>query len=158
MMALTLARALGHQARVVVVDLAFGTSPLTLVSATPGAPGLADAIRGTASFGEMITKDSLSRVHLVSAGQVGRDAAAVIGSPRFATTIEALSRTYDHVILDAGSLDTAPVARLAEVATFAVLVAGSAKPKAVKAAEGILAKAGFADRDVLGEAPAVAAA
>ena len=43
-----------------------------VISDEPNAPGIADLVRGTASFGDIITRDRFSRLHLVAAGQVGR--------------------------------------------------------------------------------------
>jgi succinoglycan biosynthesis transport protein ExoP len=50
----------------------------------------------------VITRDRLSRVHLVSAGRPGFDR-ALLQSPQLALAIDALLRVYDHVLLDAGS-------------------------------------------------------
>ena len=69
MTAITLARELAKQARVVLVDLALGAPNLSVIAVDPGAPGIADLVRGTASFGEIITRDRYSRVHLVMAGR-----------------------------------------------------------------------------------------
>jgi hypothetical protein len=62
---------------------------------------------GEASFSHIITKDRLSRVHLVSAGRVGSDRAQ-LHSPRLALAIDALLRVYDHVVLDAGTASDLP--------------------------------------------------
>src|SRR5262249_11562448 len=73
MSAVMLARALGRNARVVLIDLAVGAPNLAAISDDPQAPGLAEVIRGTASFGDALTRDKLSRVHLVGAGRIGTD-------------------------------------------------------------------------------------
>ena len=49
----------------------------------------------------MITRDRLSRVHLVSAGRPGFDR-SLLQTPRLAFAIDALLRVYDHVLLNAG--------------------------------------------------------
>jgi polysaccharide biosynthesis transport protein len=101
--ALTLARLIARSARVVVVDLAAAASPaISAVSVDPSAPGLAELMLGEASFSQIITKDRLSRVHLVSAGRPGFDR-ALLQSPRLTLAIDALLRVYDHVLLDAGT-------------------------------------------------------
>ena len=56
---------------------------------------------------------SIFAVHLVATGNVGSDAAALAASPMLATVIEALARSYDHVVLDAGSAADAAVERFA---------------------------------------------
>ena len=69
--ALTLARLMAQQAKIVVVDLVASSPMMTAVSADPVAPGLAELMQGEASFAQIITRDRLSRVHLVSAGRPG---------------------------------------------------------------------------------------
>jgi polysaccharide biosynthesis transport protein len=99
---LTLARQIARHARVVVVDLAGSSLAIPAVSADPTAPGLAELMQGEASFSQVITRDRLSRVHLVSAGRPGFDR-ALLQSPRLALAIDALLRVYDHVLLEATS-------------------------------------------------------
>jgi succinoglycan biosynthesis transport protein ExoP len=99
---LTLARLIARDARVVVVDLSASSPTLQAESVDPAAPGLAELMLGEASFSQVITKDRLSRVHLVSAGRPGSDR-ALLQSPRLTLAIDALLRVYDHVLLDAGT-------------------------------------------------------
>src|SRR6202040_1065376 len=100
--ALTLARLMASSARVVVVDLAAASPAISAASVDPVAPGLAELMLGEASFGQIITRDRLSRAHLVSAGRPGFDR-TLLQSPRLALAIDALLRVYDHVLLDAGA-------------------------------------------------------
>jgi succinoglycan biosynthesis transport protein ExoP len=105
--ALTLARLMVRDARVAVVDLA-GLGPIiSAVSVDQSAPGLAEVIQGEASFSEIITKDRLSRVHLVTAGRPGFDR-SLLQSPRLALALDALLRVYDHVLIDAGAASDLP--------------------------------------------------
>ena len=80
---------------------------MSAVSVDPSAPGLAELMQGQASFAQIITKDKLSRVHLVSAGRPGFDR-ALLQSPRLTLAIDALLRVYDHVLLDAGTASDLP--------------------------------------------------
>ena len=64
-------------------------------------------MQGEASFSQIITRDRLSRVHLVSAGRPGFDRAH-LQSPRLTLAIDALLRVYDHVLLDAGAASDLP--------------------------------------------------
>ena len=105
--ALTLARLIARSARVVVVDLSASSPTISAVSVDPAAPGLAELMQGEASFSQVITKDRLSRVHLVSAGRPGFDH-ALLQSPRLTLAIDALLRVYDHVLLDAGTASDLP--------------------------------------------------
>src|ERR1019366_1114006 len=85
--AISLARALANDANVVLVDLAFGAPNLSIISTDPKAPGIAELVRGTASFGDIITRDQYSPVHLVATGTVGNDGPALAASPMLATVI-----------------------------------------------------------------------
>jgi Mrp family chromosome partitioning ATPase len=100
--ALTLARLIARHAKVVVVDLSASSPMISAVSLDPSAPGLAELMLGQASFSQVITKDRLSRAHLVSAGRPGSDR-ALLQSPRLMLAIDALLRVYDYVLLEAGS-------------------------------------------------------
>ena len=51
-----------------LVDLAFGAPNLSTIASDPAAPGIAELVRGAASFGQIITRDRHSRVHLIMAG------------------------------------------------------------------------------------------
>ncbi len=156
--AITLARALARNGSVVLVDMAFGAPNLSVISTDPDAPGLAELVRGSASFGDIITRDQYSPVQLVATGNVGNDAAALAASPMLATAIEALVRSYDHVVIDAGSAADVAVERLAPLAQHAVLVTADPANPATRAAGDRLAMAGVADVAVLaGGAEAVAA-
>lgn len=156
--AISLARALGKEAKVVLVDLDLNSPNLSVISSDPDAPGIADLARGTASFGDIITGDQHSPVHLVAAGDVGGDADWLAASPILAVTMEALVRAYDHVIIDVGPASEAVVERFALLASRAILVASDASNGATRAERERLLAAGFADVTVLiGGAQAVAA-
>ncbi|MGE3144715.1 MAG: GumC family protein [Pseudorhodoplanes sp.] len=144
MTALGLARHLARQGRTILVDLALNAPNLSVVSTDPGAPGLAELVRGTASFGQIVTRDRFSPVHLVAAGQ-GIEPAAMLASPRLAMTLEAFARTYAHVVIDAGAVPEVDVAPVARFAPRAVLVASDiAAPDTLAARDRLLA-AGFSD-------------
>ncbi len=104
---LTLARNLARDARVVVVDLAASSPTIAAISADAQSPGLAELMQGEASFAQIITRDKLSRLHLVMAGRPGFDR-SLLQSPRVALAIDALVRAYDHVLIDAGSASDLP--------------------------------------------------
>jgi Mrp family chromosome partitioning ATPase len=122
--ALTLARLMARRTKVVVVDLAASSLTIPAVSVDPNAPGLAELMQGEASFAQIITKDRLSRVHLVSAGRPGFDR-ALLQSPRLTLAIDALLRVYDHVLLDAGSASDLPAELLTAQARAVVVPAAS---------------------------------
>jgi len=156
--AITLARALAQEANVIMVDLAFGAPNLSVISTDPNAPGIAELVRGAASFGDIITRDQYSNVHLIATGAIGTDGPALAASPMLATVIEALVRSYDHVVIDVGSAADVAVERFAPLAQRAVLVASDPANPATRAARERLLMAGFADVALLAGAGQVAAA
>ncbi|MGZ5870666.1 MAG: GumC family protein [Bradyrhizobium sp.] len=118
--ALTIARLISRSAKVVLVDLASSSPAISSISVDPNAPGLAELMLGEASFGQIITKDRLSRVHLVSSGRPGSDR-ALLQSPRLGLAIDALLRVYDHVVLDAGTAFDLPAELLTTQARAVVV-------------------------------------
>jgi Mrp family chromosome partitioning ATPase len=129
-----------------------------MISTEPSAPGIAELVHGTASFGDVITSDRYSPVHLVATGNVGDDAAALAASPMLATMIEAMGCAYDHVVIDVGSATDIPLERLAPLAARAVLVAADPTNPATKAARERLITAGITDVTLMAGAPQVIAA
>lgn len=156
--AITLARALSQEASVILVDFAFGAPNLSVISTDPNAPGLAELVRGTASFGEIITRDQYSNVHLIATGDVGPDGPMLTASPMLATVIEALVRSYDHVVLDIGAASDIAVERFAPLAQRAVLVTSDPANPSTRAARERLMLAGFADVALLAGVSAAVAA
>jgi polysaccharide biosynthesis transport protein len=129
--ALILARRLAREARVLLVD--FASSPtMSAVALDDAAPGLAELMQGEASFAQIITKDRLSRLQLVSAGRTGFDR-ALLHSPRLTLAIDALLQVYDHVLLDASKATDLPAELLAAKAQAIVVpdVTMSADERAV---------------------------
>jgi hypothetical protein len=84
-------------------------------------------------------------VQVIGAGRPGADATAVYNSERLAVGIEALSRTYDHVIIDAGAAQSILSERIARLAPCAVLVAGATAAPKTEAVREHLAQSGFTD-------------
>jgi polysaccharide biosynthesis transport protein len=118
--ALTLARLMARNARVVVADLSVSSPTIWAISVDPTAPGLVELMLGEASFSQVITRDRLSRVHLVSAGRPGSDR-SLLQSPRLTLAIDALLRVYDHVLLDAGLASDLPAELLTSQARAVVV-------------------------------------
>lgn len=156
--AISIARALARDSRVCLVDFDFNSPNLSVISTDPDAPGIADLARGTASFGDIITADQFSSVHLIAAGDVGADALALAASPILAVTMEALVRAYDHVLIDVGAATQIEPERFAPLAPRAVLVAADAGKSTAQMRDQLLA-AGFDNVSlVIGGAGAAAAA
>jgi Mrp family chromosome partitioning ATPase len=149
--ALTLARMMAQDVKVVLVDLA-GTSPVIAnMSADSNAPGLAELMQGEASFSQIITKDKLSRAHLVAAGRPGFDR-ALLTSPRLVLAIDALLRVYDRVLLDAGAASDLPAELLTASARAVVVPDAGMQTEARTQMCGDLKAAGFSAVTMLSKA------
>ncbi|MET4117003.1 succinoglycan biosynthesis transport protein ExoP [Bradyrhizobium sp. JR4.1] len=145
---LTLARHLARDARVVVVDLAASSPTMAAVSVDASAPGLAELMQGEASFAQIITRDKLSRLHLVMAGRPGFDR-SLLQSPRVTLAIDALLRAYDHVLLDAGSASDLPAELLTANARAVVVPDASMTADARALMREQLSAVGFSDVTML---------
>ncbi len=149
--ALALARMLAGGAKVVLVGLVPDASEALGLEAN--ATGLAEVVRGAASFGQVIRRDNQSRLHLVAFGRPDCAIDTILNSRRFLTMIEALAKAYDHVVIDAGDLGGATL-RLAAIAPRGVLVASEDTQREAASGCRMLADAGFADIAVMASAAA----
>jgi polysaccharide biosynthesis transport protein len=140
--ALTLARRLAREARVLLVDFGSASSTMSSAALDDAAPGLAELMQGAASFAQIITKDRLSRVQLVGAGRAGFDR-ALLQSPRLTLAIDALLQVYDHVLLDAGTATDLPAELLAAGAQAIVIPDATMSPDARAAMRDELRAVGF---------------
>jgi succinoglycan biosynthesis transport protein ExoP len=144
--ALALARTLAGGTKVVLVGLVPDASEAMGLEAN--ATGLAEVVRGAASFGQVIRGDNQSRLHLVAFGLPDCAIDTILNSRRFLTMIEALAKAYDHVVIDAGDLGGATL-RLAAIAPRGVLVASEDTQREAASGCRMLAGAGFADVAVM---------
>lgn len=147
--AVRLARLLSRKARVVIVELALKSPGLSAFSNDPGAPGIAELVADGVPFSRTITRDRSSRVHLVAAG-ASRDPDSIWTSERLVMALDALARSYDFLIIDAGVVGVVEAPRLARFAPQAVLAASAAAESVVVIARERLTAAGFATIDVVG--------
>jgi len=151
--AIALARSLAGRSRVVLVELAVASRNLSAIANDPSSPGLAELVEGVAGFGDIITRDRHSRAHLIMAGRAAIEPAVLVSSQLLSIAIEALGRSYDHVIIDAGVVERELLDRFAMFAPRAVLVApDSDGPVTVEARERLL-QSGFANVNVIVTAP-----
>ena len=150
--ALVLARRLAQDVKVVLIDLSESSAMLKAVSTDPAAPGLAELMLGEASFGQVITRDRASALHLVSAGRPGFER-TLLQSPRLVVALNALLRVYDHVLLDAGTAADLPAELLTAEAQAVVVPAPTMAADArAKMAEQLKA-VGFSDVTMIAAAP-----
>jgi len=150
--AIKLARAMAEESRVILVGLASGDSAIRAISTEPSAEGLAELAHGLASFRDIITKDRLSPLHLISPGHVAADRMQILGSRSVLTGFDALAQSYDHVVIDAGAAAGSGLDAIAEIAPHAVLVVETAGEGAIAREQ--LLDAGIADVTTFIGAPA----
>jgi hypothetical protein len=150
--ALALARGLAHSAKVVLVDLSPASPTLTAAAVDPAAPGLAELMLREASFGEVISRDGQSPVHLVVAGRSGADR-TLLQSPRLTIALDALLRVYDHVLLVAGTATDLPARLLTDQARAIVVPDPSMSMEARSRFSGQLTAIGFTSVTMLDPMP-----
>lgn len=142
LVALTLARLLSRSSKVVLVDLAMASPTLAAVSTDPASPGLTELMQGSASFSEIITKDRLSGVHIVGAGRETSQR-QLLQLPRINLAIDALSRAYDFVVLDAGTATDLPASVIAAQAHAVIIPDPAITASARDVMKGQLLASGF---------------
>jgi uncharacterized protein involved in exopolysaccharide biosynthesis len=141
--AIKFARSLAKDARVVLVGLGSGDAAIKEISGDPSAAGLKELAAGTASFGDIITKDKSSGLNLIVAGRAGADRGAILSAPGMEKNFDALAYTYAHVVIDAGVLGGPEMAAIARLASHAILLVETLANLATAKARERLLEAGF---------------
>jgi polysaccharide biosynthesis transport protein len=147
--AIKLARVLANGARVVLVGLDQGKNSTIKAISDAAAPGLAEFVDGSASFRNIIEKDKLSALHVISPGREPSQRIALLSSPRLAPGMVALARSYDYVVIDAGLAEGADLEAIADIAARAILLAKEGARGTTDAARQRLIAAEFDDVIVL---------
>jgi Mrp family chromosome partitioning ATPase len=147
--AVLLSRTFAGKGKVVLLDLAPGGPGLSALGADPSVPGISELVAGSASFGEIIARDRHSGTHFIAGGKPLADVASIVQSPRLVITVEALARSYDHVVINAGTLPDMPLEAMAALASQAVLVADASDDLISASAREHLLAAGFSAVSVL---------
>ena len=109
-------------------------------------------VDGAAPHTTVITRDRLSRVHLVSAGRPGADRALLL-SPRLALALDALVRVYDHVLLHSGNAADLPAGLLTDQARAGLVQEVTMSIDARELMAEQLKAVGFADVKMLRSTP-----
>ena len=158
--AIKFARALARDGRVVLVGLGAGDAAIKEISGDPSAPGLMELAAGTASFGDIITKDKGTGLNLILSGRAPANRNTLLAAPGMTRNFAALGMTYGHVVIDAGSLEGGDLAAVAEFAPHAILLVETLASLATDKARDRLEAAGFDNVTIIvaGRADAVAPA
>ena len=152
--ALKVARSLALGGRVILVGVSSADAAIRAASADPSASGLADLAAGAASFRDIITKDRQTDLHLISSGRTPTDRGAILASSGIATSFQALSRSYEYVVVAAGTIVGHELEVIGTIAPHAIMVAGTMTSAGIAAARERLLGAGFEDVTVVVEAAA----
>ena len=147
--AIKFARALAHEARVVLVGLGSGDAAIKQISGDPAAPGLAELADGDASIGDIITKDRMSGLNLIVSGRAPAAPGEILSAPGMSKNFKALAYTYGHVVIDAGVVDDADMASIATLASHAILLVETLSNRGTDKARERLEDAGFDDVTIL---------
>lgn len=107
--ALRFARRLSEDGAAVVVDLVGHdkgrTGNVFSRLLPPGAPGLGAWLDLVAPLGDIIHRDSRSRLHVIPAGMVlGGKVVAPAGRQQLSTLLEALRQSYSHIVVELGAV------------------------------------------------------
>jgi polysaccharide biosynthesis transport protein len=151
--AIKLARALAKEGRVVLVGLDPAKDSPVKAMADASAPGIAEFVDGSASFRDIIGKDKLSAVHVISSGREPAQRLALLSSPRLAPGMVALARSYAYVVVDAGLAEGADLEAIGEIAPRVVLLVNEGAHGATEIVRERLLAAGFEDAIVLTASP-----
>jgi polysaccharide biosynthesis transport protein len=143
--AIKLARSLAGDGHVLLAGFEPNYSPIAAVSSDPATSGLAELVAGSASFRDIIDKDAQSAVHVISPGRTPIERITLLSSPRLAPSFDALARTYDYIVIDAGVAEGADLEAIGEIAPQAVLLTDLATDGEVEAARARLLAAEFED-------------
>jgi succinoglycan biosynthesis transport protein ExoP len=149
--ALKFARLLAESGGAILVGIGSADAAIRAASFDPDAAGLADLASGEASFRDIITKDRKTSVHLISSGRTPTGRGEILDDPVVAPSFEALSRSYDFVIVVAGAIVGPELEAIAAIAPHAVLAAGTLTSAATATAREQLLSAGFEDVTVVVE-------
>jgi tyrosine-protein kinase Etk/Wzc len=147
--AIKFARALAHEARVVLVGLGSGNAAIKQISGDPSAPGLAELADGDVSIGDIITKDRMSGLNLIVSGRAPAAPGEILSAPGMSKNFKALAYTYGHVVIDAGAVDGADMASIATLASHAILLVETLSNRGTDKARERLEDAGFDDVTIL---------
>ena len=102
---------------VVLLDLAHGPSSVSSALHLPRSPGLSDLCAGLARFEDIIRIDAETPLHTIAAGHP-RFAAPGDATGRFTPILQALTQTYDSVVLHADRAALRRVGRALRFRTF----------------------------------------
>jgi uncharacterized protein involved in exopolysaccharide biosynthesis len=141
--AIRFARALARDARVVLVGFGSGDAAIRDISSDPNAPGLAELAAGSASFGDIITKDRASGVNLIASARDGAMRNGLMSVPGMSKNFDALAYSYAHVVIDAGGLRGRNMEAVARIAPHAILLVDTTSSVAATKARDSLMDVGF---------------
>ena len=129
--AVNTAIAFAHKGRrVLLIDADLRRARCHKLLKSGGGPGLSEVLTGQAELDEVVNSTGVANLFLLVAGAVPPDPPELLGSPRMAEILNALSAMYDHIIVD-----TAPIMPISDTLVLskhsegAIMIVGRVTPK-----------------------------
>ncbi|MDI7861004.1 exopolysaccharide transport family protein [Rhizobiaceae bacterium n13] len=99
--------------KTVLLDMTGTACPTRLMADSADFPGITDLLTGEAAFADTIHQDRLSAAHIIPHGNADTKL-AMRGANRLSIVIDALSNTYDVVLVECGPASIQSVAKLTQ--------------------------------------------
>lgn len=141
-------------ARVLLLDLDVEASPSAALLGNPEVPGLADLLSNSVNFAEVIHRDRVSRIHVISLGRGVTSSEQILAADRLSIVLGALSQTYEYVVVATPALAGLRGAkRLARFARATALITIEGGEEAAEAQSDALKEQGFVNVTVISVGP-----
>jgi Mrp family chromosome partitioning ATPase len=148
--ALAVARTLALSGkRVILIDLARMGSFVGGLCGVPQGPGLSDLVTGAAPFTKIIARDARSPVHVLRFGTDHSNPTAGLIHERIQGVLDALSQTYDSIIVNLGEAAEDTPVYLHRCDAALIMAPAAEYPEAAQAVQTLLATGVRAAKPVL---------
>jgi polysaccharide biosynthesis transport protein len=139
---IAIGRALVREGKTILVDLNARQSGLGRLIGGGRPVGLANVLVNQSSFADAIHRDRGSRAHVLPVGDAGIDP---MQSPMLAPMLDALSQTYDFMVIDAGICGRQRAELIGGCDRALIVSAGSEASATVRTARSVLDRLGAQD-------------
>jgi polysaccharide biosynthesis transport protein len=148
--AIALGRTLAREGRTILVDLNARHPGLGRLIGTGRPVGLSNVLVNQSAFADAIHRDRGSRAHVLPVGDAGLDP---MQSPMLAPMLDALSQTYEFMVIDAGICGRQRAELIGGSDRALIVTAGNEASAAVRTARSVLDRLGAADIAVFASTP-----
>jgi polysaccharide biosynthesis transport protein len=140
--AIGLARVLVREGKTILIDLHARKPGLNRLLGDARPMGLSNILANEASFADAIHRDRGSRAHVLPVGDAGIDP---MQSASLTVALDALSQTYDFMVIDAGVCGRQRAELLSGADMAMIVTTGSETSVSARSARGMLSKLGAQD-------------